>query len=172
MNIEICKYTGKDKQPANSFYRILSYDIISQNNSLLLVSEDQMSDENDVKSDFFEIFKVQFIASCKTEFKEGARLLVAFYLKEGELHAYILSTLEGDCYPTGGNLTLIDYKSYLEICEYTGEAKLSLVEYLQEIRSGTLGTNALLMNNGTLLNYSEQKEHYKTLENLKMGETA
>ncbi|WP_316785271.1 hypothetical protein [Pedobacter frigiditerrae] len=160
MEIEIYKHNGKEKSDSK-YYPILSYKTIAHNPSLLLVSDEKMSFEDNSQTGFFEIKKIQFIASCKTDFSDSP-LLIAFYLGEGcELYAHNLTDLPGHHYQGGERFLLIDYKSYSEICEYTGETKLSFSEYFQEIKSGNLGPNSLLENNEKLLNKDEQDKLYK-----------
>jgi len=169
MKIEISKATSKGQPKESKYYPVLSYKSIAHPLGLLLVSEGTMSNEDGSESDFLEIKKIQFIASCKTEFSEEP-LLTAFYLGEGgDLYPHILSTLSGNYYQEGERFILIDYKSYTEICEYTGETKLPIAEYIKEIRSGTLGANALLNVEGEFLNYTEQNEHYKELDKVKLA---
>ncbi len=168
MEIEIVKYNGKDQPKESKHYPILSYKTVASPQSLLLVIEGTMSNEDNTESPFLEIMKVQFVASCKTDFSEQP-LLVAFYIGEGgDLYPHLISSLKGNYFQAGESCRIIDYKAYADICEYTGETKLSLAEYLLEIKSGTLGTNAFLGNSGKFLNYDQQKQYYKELDESKI----
>jgi len=116
--------------------------------------------DGDIAMNFHEIFKVQFLATCKIEIADC--VLIAFYLGErGELYPYIISGLPNNYYQDGESFFLIDYKSYLEICEFSGETKLSLVEYIKDVKAGNLGPNTLLEHNNELLNRDQQNEFYK-----------
>ena len=160
MELDIVKYLGKNQKEKREYYTIKSYKAIHSNSSLLLVGEEVLQNEDETKSNFYEIYKVQFILSCKIELADN--LLIAFYLGEGgELCPYILSGLPNDYFQDTFPFLLIDYKSYAEICELTGETKLSLADYIKEIKSGHLGTNAFLENENQLLNYDQQKELFK-----------
>ncbi|CAM3631356.1 hypothetical protein MUGA111182_00235 [Mucilaginibacter galii] len=167
MEIEIVKYLGKDQPEDRKLYEILTYKPIAHPNSLLLVGDDKMHNEDASTNEYHEIFKVQFIASCKTTFNEKKNLLFAFYVGEfGELIPHLLSSLTGSYYLGGKSFTLIDYKSYASICELTGEDKLSFSEYFKEIKSGSLGTNTLLNIDDTLLNKDQQNEFYASQEHI------
>lgn len=165
MEIEITKYNGKGKPKDTKSYPILNYKAISHPESLLLVTEGTLSDENDGESPFLEIKKVQFIAACVTAFSEHP-LLAAFCIDEySGLSPYLISGLSGDYHSAGDSFRLIDYRSYTEICEYTGENKLSLADYIAEIRTGSLGTNTLLSNDqNNLINYDQQKAYFEELD--------
>jgi hypothetical protein len=169
MEIKIAKHNGKGQTAGNEYYSVLNYKTITPTTSLLLVSLGKMGLEDNSDVDFYEIFKVQFIASCQTDFRKEP-LLVAFYLGEGnELTPYGLDSLMGDYYFGGQNLMLIDYKSYCEICDYTKETKLSLADYIKEVNVGSIGVNSLLNGGEKLLNYDEQKIFFEELDKLKMN---
>ena len=101
------------------------------------------------------IKKVQFIANCKTKIEN--ELLVAFYIHdEGYLESYIISGLEGNYTSEQGHL--VDYKSYAEICDLTGETKLSFQEYYEQLKNGYIGINTIACFNEKSYNFTEQKE--------------
>lgn len=163
MEIEITKYTEKGGKETK-FYPILSYKAVSYPESILLVLEGFLTEEGN-ESRFLEIKKVQFIASCMAAISEKP-LLVAFCLdSDGGLCPFLLSDLSGDYHPAGDSFRLIDYRSYSEICEYTGETKLSLSDYISEIISGRLGTNTFLSDSeGKRLNYDQQNTYFEKSE--------
>lgn len=167
MELELTKRPINNGKSERACYEISDYKVlIGTENSLLLVREGQMEiDDATVKvnSDFLEIFKVQFIASCKTELKDN--IIVAFYIGEYfSLNTYVLDGLPNNYYQEGDNFMLIDYKSYLSICEMTGEAKLSLADYLNYIRQSAIGANSLLKYNGKFLNHDMQQALYKEMD--------
>ncbi len=169
MQLPISKSNGKGKEPELNYYPILDYKVMSENTNLLLVQEGTMGVEEgaiEVNSDFLELHKIQFIAACKTELFQN--LIVAFYIGEGnELYPYILSGLTGNYYQSGDNFMLIDYKSYLEICELTAETKLSLADYIKEKKTSSIGVNSLLIYRDKALNHNNQKELWKQIDNNK-----
>lgn len=158
MEIFIKKRDSQNTKAEIQSFEILKYTILIDNNtSLLLVQEGVMTVDEKVKKDapLLEIFKVQFIASCKTELKEG--VIVAFYIGEFScLQTYVLDGLPNNYYQDD-NFRLIDYKSYIEICELTGETKLSLSDYIKEAESGNIGVNTLINYNEKFLNHDQQK---------------
>jgi hypothetical protein len=157
MEITVYKYPRNDSPVKREYYKITSYEPVATLPNLLLVSDGKMEYEDQTTHGYFEIRKIQFLANCKTEFLDR-RLLIAFYLGDyNELCHYILSPLGDGYVQDGDTMMLVDYKSYLEICEYTRESPLSFNDYFQELRSGSLGCNTLLDDNGTLLNYDGQK---------------
>jgi hypothetical protein len=162
--IEIAKFTSKGQSKESTTYKILNYKTIAQPELLLLVSEGTMSNEDRTESAFLEIMKVQFIASCKTDFSEEP-ILAAFYMGEGsELYPYIIDQLPGGYYQDGQSFRLVDYKSYTEICAITGETAMPLAEYILELKSAILGANTLLYAKEKFLNYDEQKKYYSELD--------
>jgi len=155
MEIEIYKYNSATKTSESEFLQIENYKHLSENTSLLLVIESEMGLNDEETAPFTQIFKIQFIAACKTKFKD--KILVAFYSGEfGVLNGFILSDL-----PTGYSQThgcVIDYKSYVDICEITKETKLSFTEYYQKIKSGVLDLNTFIKHTGKYLNVDEQQK--------------
>src|SRR5471030_2230288 len=98
MEIQITKFTGKNESSETKNYSISNYKTISQSTSLLLVSDGNITNNDGSKDPFFQIKKVQFVASCKTDFNEK-ELLVAFYVGEyGEMCPYIISELPNNYY--------------------------------------------------------------------------
>lgn len=169
MEIEIFKYNSSLKDQETEFLKIDQYKVITHNSSLLLVRHGQMEIESKSErksAPFLEIYKVQFIAACKTKF--DSEILVAFYLGEdSELTGHALSGLPNNYSSSIGPFSLIDYKSYLEICDLTAESKLSFIDYYNEVKSGNVGVNTLLNYNGQNLNYNSQKEFWQQLDNAK-----
>jgi hypothetical protein len=166
MELELTKRT-QNNNTERAYFEIKDYKVlIGTGNNLLLIQEGQMNIEDEtvkISDDFLEIFKVQFIASCTTEL-EG-EITVAFYIGEySSLNGYVLDGLPNNYYQDGDNFRLVDYKSYLEICEMTGEIKLSLVDYINEIRTSGIGANTLLHHNGKFLNYDMQQALYKEMD--------
>lgn len=159
MVVSLTKSVSPEQQEEINFYTILDYKVIVDKPTLFLVRESMTTVGIEQKEDgeFFEIFKVQFIAQCTTELTES--LLIAFYIGEGgDLCPYILNGLPKGFYRNCERHRLIDYTSYTEICRLTGEKKLSFYDYFNEIKSGTLMTNTFLEYNGRIYNYDEQKK--------------
>ena len=160
MEICIIKNTGKNQTIDRTYYPILNFEKVGSSNSMLLVSEGEM-DNDGTKMKFHEIFKVQFIASCKISLTEKP-ILVDFYIDEmGALAPNVLSELPNNYYQDSDRFLLVDYKSYSEICGLTGETPLNFSDYLKEITEQKLGINSLLDNEGVLLNRDEQIKFYE-----------
>lgn len=162
MEIEIYKRKGSTENYESEYLKIISYGIVAEPKSLLLISEGSTEFvEKEPSVPMIEIHKIQFIASCRTKLPD--EILVAFYFGEfAALHGYIISDLPSG-YSTSNQAHLIDYKSYLEICELTGENKLSLAEYYEQIKSGYIDTNSLVKYKENYLNYDQQQDFYKKL---------
>ncbi len=135
---------------------ILEYKILTNNCNLLLIHEGEITLENTEKSEVtehLEIFKIQFIARCKTKLSDN--MIVAFYVGEYfSLQAAILNELPRNHYHYGGEYLLVDYKSYSDICELINETKLSLADYIIELKKEHT-VNNLIKINGQYLNREE-----------------
>ncbi len=132
---------------------ILDYKILTNNCDLLLVHEGEITLDGKGKSEVaehLEIFKIQFIAKCKTKLND--QMVIAFFVGEYfSLQAAILSELPRNHYHYGGQYLLVDYKSYSSICELTNEVKLSLADYIKELKKEHI-LNNLVKINGKYLN--------------------
>jgi len=144
---------------------IKSSKVISFNSSLLLVREDEMGvevidkeEQTGTLHDRLVIHKVQFVASCKTKLEN--ELIVAFYSGEypEQLEAHVIAGLPITYSAEASSIYVLDYKGYLDICELTGESKLSFIDYYTAKQKGDLEINTLLMHNGKSLNREGQKE--------------
>lgn len=166
MELIISKYNGKNKENDRKTYPILDYKILTNNTSLLLVEDGQTDVEDNIGSknqEYFQVYKVQFIASCKIDLAPA--VIVAFYIGErGQLYSYVLSGLPDSYMEEGTFCMCIDYKSYVEVCELTSETKLSLIDYIKEVKSGAVGANSFLNYNKKAYNYNQQKDLWKQLE--------
>lgn len=152
MNLEITKYANS--KYSTEYLAIEKMTKVLEPKSLLFVTEFEM-EENGHKIRNISIKKVQFIANCKTKIEN--ELLVAFYIHdEGYLESYIISGLEGNYTSEQGHL--VDYKSYAEICDLTGETKLSFEEYYEQLKNGYIGINTIAYFNKKSYNFTEQKE--------------
>lgn len=169
MTIEVYKYNNSLKTQEVEFLKIENYKILIQNSSLLLVRDGQMeitSKPEKKDAPFLEIYKVQFITACETKFEN--EIIVAFYLGEGsEMKGHVLAGLPENYQSSNEPFYLVDYKSYLDICDLTEENKLSFGEFYSEVKSGSLGVNTLLTYNGQNLNYNNQKELWRQLDEVK-----
>lgn len=132
----------------------------------MLVEQDTMGlpDKNGVNvyHTFLEIYKVQFIAACKTKLK--ADLIVAFYFGENkeDLEGYVIGGLPTIYVNDRHPLRIVDYKGYLEICELTGESKLSFLDYYNKQNSDS-GIGSILVYNSESLNRDRQLDLYKEM---------
>ena len=135
---------------------ILDYKILTANCDLLLLHEGEIPLQKADKSELaehLEIFKIQFIASCKTKLND--EMIVAFYVGEHfSLKAAVLGELPRNHYHHSGPFLLVDYKSYSDICELTNESKLSLADYIRELKKEHI-LNDLIKINGEYLNEKE-----------------
>ena len=160
MEIELYKYNSSSKDSEAELVQINKYTIINENRNLLLVRDGnsviEINNEEKLTS-CLEIYKVQFIATCSTTKFEN-EIIVAFYIGDGsELTGHILAGLQGSYFSSKDIFHLIDYKSYLDICDLTSESKLSFIDYYNEVTSGNIGVNTLLNQDGQDLNYDNQK---------------
>jgi len=153
MEVLIIKHDGHN-EISRKRYPILKCKPIHSSQSLLLINDGQMHD-NDKKSSYYEIKKVQYLAYCDIELANN--LLLAFYLGEyASIDARIIGELPNNYYQEGDRCFLIDYKSYREISEMTGEKSLSLAQYILLVKGENLGPNSFWDVNGKLLNYDQQ----------------
>lgn len=142
---------------SKEYLNIESYDLLVKPDSLLFFKESSLLLDNNDSVLTYEIFKIQFIASCKTKFKD--EILVAFYIGEyGELSGYIISPLPENLIQSNNKGTLIDYKAYSDICVLTGETKMSLAEYYKSVMDGCLDLNSYMNYKDMYLNRDQSKD--------------
>lgn len=168
MELELLKYNSSTKKQDTEFVIVDSYKTVCQNTNLLLVRDGSMEvkEGDKASNNFREIFKVQFIASCKTKFEN--EILVAFYLGEYfAIEGHVLTGLPNNYNNAGEDMYCIDYKSYCDICELTAESKLSFTEYFEANKNSVIGLNSLLSYNGQELNYNKQKDLWKKVDEAK-----
>lgn len=161
MVVSLTKADSQGQPEKTDSYIVLDYKVLVSSPTLLLVRESMtvLGIEQKEDGEFFEIFKVQFLAQCTIELTKG--LLIAFFIGEGgDLTPYILNGLPKGFYQNCDRHRLVDYASYTEICTLTGEKKLSFYDYFKEVRSGALMTNTFLEYNGDVYNYDEQKKKW------------
>jgi hypothetical protein len=166
MELEIARYLGKKQDPEIQTYKVLEYRAIVENTNLILVKNGTMDlDEKKekVSGDFLQLYKIQYILSCDIEIAKG--LLVAFYIDEGaELFPVVLDGLPQNYYQDIERMTIVDYKSYSEFCEFTKETKLSIYDYIKEMDGGNLGPNSFFTYKDQALNYDKQRELWNTFD--------
>ena len=160
MELEIERYLGQKQNPEKQTYQVLEYRTIVEKTDLILVKNGTMDlDEKKEKvtGDFLQLYKIQYILSCDIEIAKG--LLVAFYIGEGaELFPFVMDGLPLNYSQDIERMTLVDYKSYSEFCEYTKETKLSIYDYIKEMNGGNLGPNSFFTYKNQALNYDKQRE--------------
>lgn len=175
MIVEISR-TVKDGEAWNRStidVKIKSYKKIAEPKSLYLVCENQKCTE-EVKDDIqWHIYKILFLASCKTDLYKD-EMLIAFFVAEeswADLRGYILSELPNSDSPIADGCfdieILLDYQAYLEICELTGERKMSLGELIEYRRDSGLCVNSLLKSKEGILNFDQQIEYWNRLDQAK-----
>ena len=152
MEIEI--YTNKELTK-KEYLNINKYNLKFKPDNLFFVNETTLGLEDNSELPMQEIYKVQFIASCKTKFDD--ELLIAFYIGEFfTLCGYLISELPRGYYnPSRGYI--VDYKSYLDICDLTGETKMSFMDYCSSIGRGVADINTYVQYNDKYLNRDDQK---------------
>ena len=156
MTVEIYKYGEGLETGHTENLEIESYNWISYQANLLYFTDGKFGFDGNSDALTTDIHKIQFIASCKTKFKN--EILVAFYFGEySNLLGYVISGLTSEYSAFGGYV--IDYNSYLEICELTNEPKLSLMEYYERVREGHCDQNSFIKINGKYLNYAGRKKY-------------
>ena len=165
MEIEVLRYDSKTKDyDQTATLKVESYKKIAEPKSLMAVRLAYVPIENgetDKDTEIIEIFKVLFIASCKTNLKQ--EFLAAFYINEdSELVANPITELsEGYHAPF---IFLLDYKAYEDICDLTGESKKTFIEYFEWVKTGRAGVNSVIKYKGKHYAYDAQRELYDGLE--------
>lgn len=134
--------------------QILKYKKIAEPRSTLLVLHEEMTGDNNARWSTYDMFKVQFIASCTTE--ECGQILCAFYFaNEGSILCIQPLDYHVKGYDPEKNYSLIDYKSYLEICDLTKETPLPFAEYVQISIENSTVINSLVEEKGKYMRSDE-----------------
>ena len=169
MNLYIKKQVNKEEK--SLICEMLNVVTLSDNTNLLLVDRSEMGFSNvkegvNTKNIFFKIYKIQFICKCDIDIAKG--LIIAFFIDaNGELAPYILSDLPGNYYQDSfevGNCLVVDYKSYLEICEYTNEKPVSIYDFISSKINCDLDPNSILEYEGKSYNRDESVEVYNKIQ--------
>lgn len=165
MELYIIKTTnGKEE---NYSYNTQNMVQLSDKCDLLLVDRGEMNfskvaDGVNSKNEFLKIYKIQFICKCDIEIAKG--IIVAFYINSnGYLAPYVLSDLPNNYYQSTdeiNNCIVVDYKSYLDICEFTNEKPVSLQQYIENKYFGSLDPNSLLKYEDKYYNADSASEIY------------
>jgi hypothetical protein len=150
--------------------KIKSYKKIAEPKSLYLVGENQRCTEQ-VKDDRqWHIYKILFIASCQTDLYKD-EILIAFFVEDecyADLRGFILSNLPNSdsahCRGFFYREILLDYQAYLEVCELTGERKMSLGELIEYRLDSGFCVNSLLKSKDGILNFDQQIEYWNRLD--------
>lgn len=154
MEIEIYKNNTSSDKLETEYLKVDTYGLRIKTKDLLFFKDGTLSLQDSSEIPMYEIHKVQFIASCKTKFKD--ELLIAFYLGEySGLCGFIMDELPNGYYSPQGYL--IDYKSYSDICALTGEKKMSLIEYYHSVKQGHCDPNSYIKYKDEYLNADEHK---------------
>ena len=105
---------------------------------------------------FYTIYKIQFIALCKTTL--GFDVVAAFFLGEKSLlDAAIMTALSGN-YSITGNSFLFDYRAYKDLCQSTGEIPLTIDKYISKMRQGSVQPNSFLLEHHIAYNSDQQRD--------------
>lgn len=158
MQIEVIKRNETNSE----FYEILNFKVISDNTDLLLVKYGKMSlsETSAEVGALLEIHKIQSLLLCNTEI--GENLIVAFYIVEGfEPNACVIKGLPKKYHQSGDDFMVVDYRSYSQICELTSETKLSLTDYIQELKKGDSRVNTIFIHGDKCFNRDQQNELWK-----------
>ena len=142
MEVSIRKKNKESKGWEVELLQIKKYNVIKETTSLLFVREEIIS-EGETQ---LEVFKVLFVAACKTIFEN--EILVAFFLDKetgtgGVLNGYIISNNLPDGYDNFTNCCLLEYEEYCNVCNLTKEETLSFLDYYKEMRIGNYSINSL-----------------------------
>ena len=169
MNLYIKKQVNKEVNSLTcEMFNVVT---LSEKTDLLLVDRSEMGFSNvkegvNIKNTFFKIYKIQFICKCDIDIAKG--LIVAFFIdSNGELSPYVLSDLPGNYYQDSfevGNCLVVDYKSYLEICEYTKEKPVSIYDFIDSKINGNLDPNSILEYEGKSYNREESAVIYDKIQ--------
>jgi hypothetical protein len=152
MKIEIKKRTNKGIE--TEFIAASSFNVLVKPDNLLLLKENEIDCTPDKNELMILVHKIQFIASCKSPF--NVELVVAFYLNDNnQFMGHVISDLPYGFY--SGEGYLVDYASYVEICELTNEKIMSLIEYFCYLKRDGIGINSFLEKNEMYLNYDKQQ---------------
>jgi hypothetical protein len=128
MNIKLEEYKEKGLVPVT--HRIISFKKVAEPKSTLLVFKGLPLDDEGVNRPTKDIYKLQFIASCKTTINKE-ELLVAFYIdNEFGTYDYWVINLPDGFEHAKGEPSVLDYQAYKDICILTGENVRPFNEYL------------------------------------------
>ena len=129
---------------------------ISFKDGLLLAFESSIRDDDTIEHPMYEFNVVESMASVTLQTFDRP-VLVAFYLIGGELNTLVVSELPSNYYNNGGRFYLINYKSYIEVCNLTGEDALPFKDYFKEYIIGQNGLeNSFVEYSGAYYNKDEQ----------------
>jgi|SRR6218665_216085 len=161
--------SGKQTNDRETF-SIINYTPLANSSNLLLIKEGTigLEDKEETQVPSLEIFKVQFIASCKIKIAEA--VMVAFFVDEyNSLSPFVIGGLPSNYIQAHERFKCVDYKAYTEIAELTGETKLSLFDYYQMLKKDALGLNSFIVHNEKSYNFDQQIELYKEIEAIKLN---
>jgi len=131
---------GKGQIEETKKFPIVEMKKVIENTNMFIAIYSFYHGENE--SQYCEIHKVQFIALCDVELKNG--ILVAFHIGEfGTLCSHVIDYDLPTYYCPEKEFSLLDYKSYCEVCDLTGETKKTFPDYLKIIKEGSIVINYL-----------------------------
>lgn len=168
MIVQILKRDGLKKTETVIDVKVKSYRKVAEPKGLFLAAENNYKVEEEPTAKVFNFFKVLFLASCETDLCKD-ELLIAFFVNDdlfdSDFKGHIITDLEGNVESHlshyNPNVVFIDYQSYLDICELTGEKKLTLIEVLKARLEGRTNLNSLLVSKEGDLNTDQQTVFYQ-----------
>ena len=152
MNISLKKRTSSGDAKEN--HEIVKYKAIPTSPNLLLIGDSEIELEQGAEQvPYIEIHKVQFLAFCETD--KNLSFIGAFYISDyNNLECRIVTDLPGSYTQDGGYYWIADYKSYIEICELTGENVKPFSEFIKA-KESQLIINSLVKINDEYKNMEE-----------------
>ena len=148
------------------YLKVTEFTTVSVNDNLFLVLTYNEEIGNSSCSSF-KFFKVQYITICKTQKNES--LNVVYYLNEGGSisHVVLDDNLNGDyCSLSSGTAHLIDYDSYVQICELTNQVPNNFMEYVISQIQDDSKLNYLLQYEGKFYNFDEAQDLIDSKKNI------
>lgn len=121
----------------NIFY--IEYDNAIKPDCLYLCIDEKCDIEN-IEKKYYELKKIHFIARCflKNTFYFTGAFFINEYNSLGCIPITEIISNKKCNYDFFCDISyeIIDYKSYIELCEFTGEKKLILIDFIELIKNG------------------------------------
>jgi hypothetical protein len=150
-----------DKNKEIQFKRVLSYKTIREVNNLFALTYKIDEKQNATE---YQIMGITAIVSCQIQDIKEELLFALCIDTLGETKLHLLEDyMDSVLYREKENM-IIDYDSYLRICDFTNEKKLSPSEYIKYIltNSESLSIHTLIRYHGENVFFNSYEESLKT----------